>query len=110
MAKKKKSQLKPVVRGFATTSVPKKAVVIEEADTQSPADVLAVNAEGSRPNDMVRDESSDPVVQSHAGSDPDKEREATLQSLVDKWQEKTEKDILRTLKVWYSGVAYIHAS
>jgi ATP-dependent RNA helicase DHX29 len=105
MAKKKKTQLKPVVRGFATTSVPKKTVVVEadaSQDSQNPNDVL-VNSEGSRPDDTVQDQSNDSLVQCHAGSDSDKEQEATLQSLVDRLQERTEKDILRTLKVWQPG-------
>jgi ATP-dependent RNA helicase DHX29 len=97
MAKKKKSQLKPVVRGFATTSVPKKAVAAE-ADVL-PTDVFAVDPECSPSSDGAQDASGDSVVPSHVESDQDKAQEATLQNLVERLQEKTEKEITRTIKV-----------
>jgi hypothetical protein len=98
MAKKKKTQLKPVVRGFATTSVPKK-VVAAEADV-IPTDASAVHPEHSPPpNDGTHDASLDSVVPSHAKSDRDKAQDAALQNLVEKLQEKTEKEITRTIKV-----------
>jgi ATP-dependent RNA helicase DHX29 len=62
--KKKKTQLKPVARGFATTSVPKKV------------------KSTSKPEQSVADQAQDA------------ERLAS-QALVDKYQEKTEKDISR---------------
>lgn len=43
MAKKKKTQLKPVVRGFATTSVPKKVVTQEDTPESSDAPVTKVD-------------------------------------------------------------------
>ncbi|KAJ3851495.1 P-loop containing nucleoside triphosphate hydrolase protein [Lentinula lateritia] len=96
MAKKKKTQLKPVARGFATTSVPKKAAEAEFEDppSQPPLDdqesaeaPLAENSNGSRERQNVEDE-----------FDPDKVEEQSLQNLVDKYQEKTEKEIARNVK------------
>ena len=104
MAKKKKSQLKPVVRGFATTSVPKKAVAAE-ADVL-PTDVFVVDPEHSSPNDAAQDASGDAIAPSHTESDPDKVQDATLQNLVERLQEKTEKEIVRTIKVGPSDVTF----
>jgi ATP-dependent RNA helicase DHX29 len=102
MAKKKKTQLKPVARGFATTSVPKKTVAAE-ADVL-PNDVLVVDPEYSSPNDGTQDASGDSVVPSHAESDRDTAQDATLQNLVERLQEKTEKEVTRTIKVGPFGV------
>ncbi|KAF8832459.1 hypothetical protein HHX47_DHR1001422 [Lentinula edodes] len=91
MAKKKKTQLKPVARGFATTSVPKKAVEVEfedppsqpPLDDQESAEVpLVENSNGSREQQNVQDEFG-----------PDKVEEQSLQNLVDRYQEKIEKEI-----------------
>ncbi|KIJ68314.1 hypothetical protein HYDPIDRAFT_24607 [Hydnomerulius pinastri MD-312] len=100
MAKKKKTQLKPVARGFATTSVPKKVVQAEEAE--SPADEpstpagstaeILPSSEGSiNPQAPIQDVSRDEF-------DADQAEEQSLQNLVDKFQEKTEKEISRTIK------------
>jgi len=97
MAKKKKSQLKPVARGFATTSVPKKMVENE----QEPDDAIA-NPTPEETNDPSHS-STVTQVQSDAPKDHsfdlDKVEEQSLQNLVDKYQEKTEKETLRTIKV-----------
>ncbi|PCH33517.1 pre-mRNA-splicing factor ATP-dependent RNA helicase prp22 [Wolfiporia cocos MD-104 SS10] len=87
MAKKKKTQLKPVARGFATTSVPKKVIRV---------------AEENRPSETV-----DPLVKEPANTAVDQAAEATpetvdpreqaAQVLVDKLQDKTEKEIVRTI-------------
>jgi len=98
MAKKKKSQLKPVARGFATTSVPKKVMESE----QSPDDTTISAAEETPRGDSPQ---SSLVVQVQSDAhkdnsfDPDKVEEQSLQNLVDKYQEKTEKETLRTIKV-----------
>jgi ATP-dependent RNA helicase DHX29 len=90
MAKRKKTQLKPVARGFATTSLPKK--------------VVAVDGAGEDLSDVIPEQSS---VQKLEGSDdalsanPKTEdaqdagdaEERSLQVLVDKLQEKTEKEV-----------------
>ncbi|KAG1755151.1 P-loop containing nucleoside triphosphate hydrolase protein [Suillus paluster] len=98
MAKKKKSQLKPVVRGFATTSVPKKVVENEQKTDDSTADptVEETPASDSSHSSMFAQAQSD-APNDHS-FDPDKVEEQSLQNLVDKYQEKTEKETLRTIK------------
>jgi hypothetical protein len=98
MAKKKKTQLKPVARGFATISVPKKVVQTEgepevESATGSTEEELpkADNIQNNRSN-----------VTTQATSDEfelEKVEEQSLQNLVDKLQDKTEKEVSRTVKV-----------
>lgn len=98
MAKKKKSQLKPVARGFATTSVPKKVVENEQNIDDAITDTTAEEAPTSdalHPSTATRVQSDAP--QDHS-FDPDKVEEQSLQNLVDKYQEKTEKETLRTIK------------
>jgi ATP-dependent RNA helicase DHX29 len=98
MAKKKKSQLKPVARGFATTSVPKKVVENEQKpdDTASPV-VEDTPRSGSSQSSLVAQVQSDAPKDN--SFDPDNVEEQSLQNLVDKYQEKTEKETLRTIKV-----------
>ncbi|KAJ7110080.1 P-loop containing nucleoside triphosphate hydrolase protein [Mycena epipterygia] len=94
MAKKKKSQLKPVARGFATTSVPKKVVLEDTAEVDS----LAGSTEEEK--STVEDRPNvDGVVTQAANDefDPDKVEEQSLQNLVDK-QDKIEKEISRSVK------------
>ncbi|EIN14170.1 P-loop containing nucleoside triphosphate hydrolase protein [Punctularia strigosozonata HHB-11173 SS5] len=95
MAKKKKTALKPVARGFATTSVPKKVVQEQapEAEESSAEPTLesGVSTHGTASAAVKPD-----VVD---GLDPVKAEEQSLQNLVDKFQEKTEKEIVRTVKV-----------
>ncbi|KAG8832445.1 NADH:ubiquinone oxidoreductase, partial [Serendipita sp. 399] len=92
MGKKKKSQLKPVVRGFATTSVPSKKVVAE-------AEALA-SAQGNEPGDPP--DSTGPIdgpSQSLEVKDGlENKEDSELQALVDRLQDKTEREIGRTLK------------
>ncbi|KAF5377628.1 hypothetical protein D9615_005290 [Tricholomella constricta] len=104
MAKKKKTQLKPVARGFATTSVPKKVTHVEVPEAEN------------RANDMPGDEVKvDPPEGKNVAAvpapqndefDPDKVEEQSLQNLVDKLQEKTEKEITRTIKVTMQSVLF----
>lgn len=94
MAKKKKTQLKPVPRGFATTSVPKKVVEAETEDTSSPASTDEAKGDG----DQVVENGNVTGVPEQAVQeefDLDKVEEQSLQNLVDKYQEKTEKEIVR---------------
>lgn len=95
LAKKKKTQLKPVARGFATTSVPKK--VTEPVQEEIPTTLDEVQ------EDVPQDPSS-----ATAGAGPsqsseefniDNHEEQSLQLLVDKYQEKIEKEVSRTIKV-----------
>jgi len=89
MAKKKKA-LKPVARGFATVSVPKKPVPPEQPDSTS---------EGAGDTSGVQ--SSDVPIASVAPPEPDPEilEENALQAIVEKFQDKTEKDVVRNVKV-----------
>jgi len=91
MAKKKKSQLKPVARGFATTSVPKKVVLEDTAEVDSHAG--STEEEKSTVEDRPN---VDSVVTQAANDefDPEKVEEQSLQNLVDK-QDKIEKEISR---------------
>lgn len=95
MAKKKKSQLKPVVRGFATVSQAKKVVpaeVEQEKELSTPAgDQLSVEALNTPPLAVPRGISDD--------SDPEQAAMQSLQNLIDTYQDRVEKEILRTLKV-----------
>lgn len=90
MPKKKKTQLKPEARGFAVKSIPKKAP-LEQADTKGEVpSVETLDAQDPRPHrELVEDE----VLNSQTAE------ERSLQDIVDKLQEKTEKEIVRTVKV-----------
>ncbi|KAF5375077.1 hypothetical protein D9758_000153 [Tetrapyrgos nigripes] len=93
MAKKKKTQLKPVARGFATTSVPKKVV---EAEEEVP--VAATAGSGSIEQNGHGTPPTDKGVAPEVDNPPDPEEES-LQSMMDKFQEKVEKEVVRTVKV-----------
>lgn len=106
MAKKKKSQLKPVARGFATTSVPKKPTAIEEVPPPQIGDisseVLRTLSGDPSSRVVVADSPTEPTssgVPNGLEYDSEKAEEQSLQNLVDKYQEKTEKEITRTIKV-----------
>ncbi|KAI0639258.1 P-loop containing nucleoside triphosphate hydrolase protein [Trametes polyzona] len=90
--KKKKTQLKPVARGFATTSVPKKVVEIPKEPEPAPARDTSASS-SDQPNGSSSehaDKLSDiPVLN---------EEDQALQSLIDKFQDKVEKEIVRTVK------------
>ncbi|KAJ7727845.1 P-loop containing nucleoside triphosphate hydrolase protein [Mycena maculata] len=92
MAKKKKTQLKPVARGFATTSVPKKVVLEETVEADTPAgsteEEKSTIEDGPSVNGVAPQAANDEF-------DPDKVEEQSLQNLVDK-QDKIEKEILRS--------------
>ena len=89
MAKKKKA-LKPVVRGFATVSVPKKPVLSEQPqDTVENAGDSSDAQSSGTPTTSVAPQQTDLAVL----------EEGTLQTIVEKFQDKTEKDILRGVKV-----------
>lgn len=97
MAKKKKTQLKPVARGFATTSQPKKVVPPPEEPETAPE----TNPTETEDTPASSGGAATPVAPQEAVDefDPEKVEEQSLQNLVDKLQEKTEKDIVRTVKV-----------
>ncbi len=91
MAKKKKTQQKPLARGFAVTSIPKKAPPLEQGDVkgEEPSIVKTPDAQDAQHHEPVEDE----VLNCQ------KAEERSLQDIVDKLQEKTEKEIVRTVKV-----------
>ena len=108
MAKKKKSQLKPVARGFATTSVPKKPAVTDQQSIPQIAHIPHVaitTLNGDSSGENIVTESSVPVTNTQPVNgleyDAEKAEEQFLQNLVDKYQEKTGKEITRTLRVKY---------
>lgn len=94
MAKKKKTQLKPVARGFTTTSLPKKAV-LEDAPEPELAPVVSADLVAQTSGDGKDPEAplTYPVQGNRSNSvSPE---EARLQGLVDRLQDKTEKEISR---------------
>lgn len=96
MAKKKKSQLKPVARGFATVSVAKKVVPIEaEPETE------AIPAQAGGPSSSQVSAASSKLGEQLASDewDPEKAEEQSLQNLIDKFQDRVEREIVRTIKV-----------
>jgi ATP-dependent RNA helicase DHX29 len=96
MAKKKKTQLKPVARGFATTSVPKKATQTEEEIEVGV--VTGTEEEGTKTENDRKPDNVVSVLQNEE-FDLDKVEEQSLQNLVDRLQEKTEREVSRTIKV-----------
>jgi ATP-dependent RNA helicase DHX29 len=105
MAKKKKSQLKPVARGFATTSIAKKVVQLE-AEEELAGEAFADTVEEKTQKEKNEEKAGGPSpVQDEADeSNPEKVEMQSLQNLVDKLQERIEKEVSRTLKV---GFVYI---
>lgn len=98
MAKKKKTQLKPVARGFATTSVPKK--IAAEGDPELPEnDVGGSNEDALQSEAGPSTSNAVPVQVSVDEFDPDQVEEQSLQNLVDRLQSSTEKDVVRAVKV-----------
>lgn len=99
MVKKKKTQLKAVARGFTTTSVPKKAVPVEE-DAETSTSVTGSLEDDIPKADNVPTLSVTPAQAQMDKFDPSKVEEQSLQDLVDRLQLTTEKDIVRTVKVY----------
>ncbi|KAJ6575250.1 P-loop containing nucleoside triphosphate hydrolase protein [Mycena capillaripes] len=96
MAKKKKSQLKPVVRGFATTSVPKKAVLEETVEDDSHTSSAAEEEKST-----IEDGPNAGGVTTQIANDefdPEKVEEQSLQNLVDSKQDKMSQEIARSVK------------
>ncbi|KAL0951028.1 hypothetical protein HGRIS_007768 [Hohenbuehelia grisea] len=95
MAKKKK-QLKPIARGFATTSVPKKVVPVEEEPEPLKPE------EPSTVTPSAGDSASAGAVKDVTLQAPQENKleagEQLLQNIVDTLQEKVEKEITRAVK------------
>ncbi|CDO72377.1 hypothetical protein BN946_scf184977.g76 [Trametes cinnabarina] len=91
--KKKKTQLKPVARGFATTSVPKKIVDVPKEPHVPPAsdgpDASAEQLQSSGTTGETLKATVGPVLS---------EEDQSLQNLIDKFQDKVEKEVARTVK------------
>jgi len=93
MAKKKKTQLKSVARGFATVSVPKKVVPTEpEEEVSNPT---TDGIEAIEENVLEQDNSIGQTTIATKNSNPMKVEEQSLQALMDRLQDKTEKEIVR---------------
>jgi ATP-dependent RNA helicase DHX29 len=95
--KKKKTQLKPIARGFATTSQPKK--IIKEDTVESESTICVLRTDDTQlETDTDQVLNTDPsVAASTSEINTDVVQEQSLQFLVDKLQDKTEKEILRFL-------------
>lgn len=91
MAKKKKTQLKPVSRGFATTSVAKKVEPVEEIQPEeTPAD----------PEPQLGPADSDAGLQDNSNANGVEDaKSVALQAIVDSNQDKVAKEINRTINV-----------
>lgn len=113
MAKKKKASLKPVQRGFATTSTPKRVEpeeqepVVEEADAGVEQD--GKQTDDVKPVDATAEQSgSAPIAPEEKQDGPAPEDweteermtvEGVYQGYVERLQEKGEKEVGRILKV-----------
>ena len=93
MPKKKKTQLKPVHRGFAVTSIPKKAPP-EPPPSQHDSDANGESVYSEVPHTAQTHETAEGEALGLQSAE-----ERSLQELVDRLQERTEKEIVRTLKV-----------
>jgi ATP-dependent RNA helicase DHX29 len=87
--KKKKTQLKPVARGFATTSVPSKKAV---AETDISSNVQGSEQLENTDENRIERHSNEPQTGSLLAE------QEILQTIADKWQDKTEREINRVLK------------
>ncbi|KAJ6503399.1 P-loop containing nucleoside triphosphate hydrolase protein [Mycena vitilis] len=96
MAKKKKTQLKPVARGFATTSVPKKVVLEEKAEVDSLEGSVVEQEESTIEDGPKGDGVATPAAIDEF--DPEKVEEQSLQNLVDSKQDKMTQEISRSVK------------
>lgn len=105
MPKKKRTQLKPVARGFATTSVPKKVLPEPIVDT-SPATSSSIQSAPEDPTDTVKGLGTT-TTSSNEEFDPDSVDEQSIQNLIDKFQERTEKEIVR-YRPMHHHVVHIH--
>ena len=90
MPKKKKTQQKPIHRGFAVTSIPKKAPPERRDDSDAKVESASVELSHiAQTHEPVEDET---LSRQRA-------EEQSLQDLVNRLQERTEKEIVRTIKV-----------
>jgi len=95
MAKKKKTQLKPVARGFATISLPKKTIPTPEVLFDETVPDLLNSSHDTRGVIASEDGYASPDIAASKDANHNNMEEQYLQGLVDKLQEKTEKEVLR---------------
>jgi ATP-dependent RNA helicase DHX29 len=108
MPKKKRTQLKPVARGFATTSVPKKVLPDPVVDN-SPATSSSIQSAPENPTDAVKGlGTTTTTTTSNEEFDPDLVDEQSIQNLIDKFQERTEKEIVRYHPIRSASVLSIY--
>ena len=93
MPSKKRKAQKPTNRGFAVTSIPKKAPPAEPTP-QNDSDAKLEHA----PAEVSHTTQTHELVEDETHSRQNAE-ERSLQELVDRLQERTEKEIVRTIKV-----------
>ena len=93
MAKKKKTQLKPVQRTFATTSIPKKQVPTTE-ETEEVDEGTATNQDSSAGHSSMNPSGTKDSVE-----DTISPLEMKLQEIVSRLQEKTDKEVGRSIQV-----------
>jgi ATP-dependent RNA helicase DHX29 len=82
-----------VARGFATTSVPKKVLPDPMVDT-SPATSIPTQSAPEDPTDTAKG-SGTTAATSNEEFDSDLVDEQSIKNLIDKLQERTEKEIVR---------------
>lgn len=108
MAKKKKAALKPVARGFATTSQPKK--VVPEAELEA-VTALGDDTSKTEPQDATSSangadgRSSGEVAEGLDWEEDSKLEEGIYQGYVERLQEKGDREVTKILKVG-SGWCY----
>lgn len=101
MAKKKKTALKPVARGFATTSQPKK--VVPEAVSEEPP---AIDDPAQDQNDTHTKDNKPQDGQTGEGvdwEDDSKLEEGIYQGYVERLQEKGDREVAKIMKVSKHG-------
>lgn len=102
MAKKKKTALKPVARGFATTSQPKKVIVEPEPeDNALPADgnPHTDSQEGIIGVNGTSGVATEKAAEGLDWEDDSKLEEGIYQGYVERLQEKGDREVAKILKV-----------
>lgn len=103
MAKKKKNPKPSVSRGFATTSIPKKAVQAEEIAPPAEEVPPTTGSDG-----LVTQTSADQAaLRDSKKFDAEEDEQQFLQIMVDKYQEKTEKEVSRAIKACFPTLPII---
>jgi ATP-dependent RNA helicase DHX29 len=99
MAKKKKTSLKPVARGFATTSQPKKVVPEPVSEEPAPAAGDAAQDQNDKPNGEAKSLEGGQIGEGVDWEDDSKLEEGIYQGYVERLQEKGDREVAKILKV-----------